>query len=102
MSNPDTPVTPTFSNGDNTMGRDSTQPSSPLTDADLHVKMANGNSSNVVKDNAGGQMGDVESVEDMDVKAKALMHLLNTSEVCWPIRDPSLSSYTKWLILFYT
>ncbi|KAL4880854.1 SNF2 family helicase/ATPase PasG, partial [Aspergillus karnatakaensis] len=71
MSNPDTPVTSTFSNGDN-----STR-SSPLTVADLDVKMTNENDSNGVKDNFGG----VENEEDMDVKAKALMHLLNTSEV---------------------
>jgi len=68
MSNRDSPVTPTFSHGDNTIQRDSTQPSSPMADVDQDVKMANEN-------------GTVEGEEDMDVKAKALMHLLNTSEV---------------------
>lgn len=74
MSNRVSPVTPTFSHGDNTMQRDSTQPSSPMADVDQDVKMANQNGS-------AGQNGAVEDEEDMNVKAKALMHLLNTSEV---------------------
>ncbi|KAL4915083.1 SNF2 family N-terminal domain-containing protein [Aspergillus aurantiobrunneus] len=74
MSNPATPVTPTFSHGDNTTRRESTQPSSPTADVDQDVKMPTENGS-------GGQTGTVENEEDMDVKAKALMHLLNTSEV---------------------
>ncbi|OJJ63700.1 hypothetical protein ASPSYDRAFT_255812 [Aspergillus sydowii CBS 593.65] len=74
MSNRVSPVTPTFSHGDNTMQRDSTQPSSPIADVDQDVKMANQNGS-------AGQNGAVEDEEDMNVKAKALMHLLNTSEV---------------------
>lgn len=56
------------------MQRDSTQPSSPMADVDQDVKMANQNGS-------AGQNGAVEDEEDMNVKAKALMHLLNTSEV---------------------
>lgn len=74
MSNRDSPVTPTFSHGDNTIQRDSTQPSSPMADVDQDVKMANENET-------AGQNGTVEDEEGMDVKAKALMHLLNTSEV---------------------
>lgn len=74
MSTRDSPVTPTFSHGDNTMQRDSTQPSSPMADVDQDVKMANENGTS-------GQNGAVEDEQDMDVKAKALMHLLNTSEV---------------------
>ncbi|KAL4795624.1 SNF2 family N-terminal domain-containing protein [Aspergillus venezuelensis] len=70
MSNPDTPVTPTF---DTAMRQNSTQPSSPAADVDQDMKM-NGNGNN-------GQNGKVGNEEDMDVKAKALMHLLNTSEV---------------------
>jgi ATP-dependent DNA helicase len=70
MSNPGTPVTPTFSNA----ARQDSQASSPLTDADQDVKMTN--------DGANGAQ--VADEEDMDVKAKALMHLLNTSEVCNP------------------
>ncbi|KAL3480279.1 SNF2 family N-terminal domain-containing protein [Aspergillus californicus] len=70
MSKPDTPVTPTFSNADNTTRQDSTQPSSPNTDADQDAKMSGQN-----------EEGDVENEEDMDIKSKALMHLLNTSEV---------------------
>ena len=31
-----------------------------------------------------GKREQVEDVEEMDVKSKALMHLLNTSEVCFP------------------
>ncbi|KAL4934613.1 putative SNF2 family helicase/ATPase PasG [Aspergillus undulatus] len=71
MSNPYTPTSLTSSHGDNTMRQNSTQPSSPTVDVDQDVKMANGI----------GNAGQVESEEDMDVKAKALMHLLNTSEV---------------------
>lgn len=56
------------------MQQDSTQPSSPMADVDQDVKMANENGT-------AGQNGTVEDEEDMDVKAKALMHLLNTSEV---------------------
>lgn len=74
MSNPDTPVTDTSSHGDNTMRQNSTQPSSPAADTDQDVKMKAGD----------GQDGQAEvegNEEEMDVKAKALMHLLNTSEV---------------------
>ncbi|KAL4943153.1 hypothetical protein BDV06DRAFT_190621 [Aspergillus oleicola] len=70
MSNPDTPTTPTF---DTTVRQNSTQPSSPAADVDQDMK-TNGNGND-------GQNGTVENEEDMDVKAKALMHLLNTSEV---------------------
>ncbi|KAL4809374.1 SNF2 family N-terminal domain-containing protein [Aspergillus unguis] len=74
MSNADTPVTDTFSHGDDTMHQNSTEPSSPNADVDHDVKMSAGNGRS-------GTTEVVESEEDMDVKAKALMHLLNTSEV---------------------
>ena len=68
MSNADTPITPTKSNGENLLRSESTQPSSPMTDA------------------ADREMTDAaaepQDVEGMDAQAKALMHLLNTSEVC--------------------
>ncbi|KAL6236954.1 hypothetical protein BDW75DRAFT_96219 [Aspergillus navahoensis] len=54
------------------MRQNSVQPSSADVDDDVKMELENGN---------GGQNGTVESEEDMDVKAKALMHLLNTSEV---------------------
>ncbi|PLN77622.1 SNF2 family N-terminal domain-domain-containing protein [Aspergillus taichungensis] len=68
MSNPDTPITPTESHGENLLRSESTQPSSPMTDA---------------ADREMTEPQDVEGmdVEGMDAQAKALMHLLNTSEV---------------------
>ncbi|KAL2865337.1 putative SNF2 family helicase/ATPase PasG [Aspergillus lucknowensis] len=80
MSNPGTPVTPTFSHGETTR-RDSTQPSSPMTDADQDVKMTTEDRTSGGQGNAEDYAGSVENEEEMDVKAKALMHLLNTSEV---------------------
>lgn len=77
MANPDTPVTPADSQGENQLRQESTQPSSPMTDAEQKTKdgFTNG---------AGDNGSPVEDVEEMDTKAKALMHLLNTSEVSLP------------------
>jgi ATP-dependent DNA helicase len=82
MSNPGTPVTPTFSNA----ARQDSQASSPLTDADQDVKMTTHDGANGAQDKEENSAAAVEDEEDMDVKAKALMHLLNTSEVCNPCR----------------
>ncbi|KAL4752396.1 hypothetical protein BDW72DRAFT_171149 [Aspergillus terricola var. indicus] len=54
------------------MRQDSAQP--PLADVNEDVKME-------LETRDDGKNGAVENEEDMDVKAKALMHLLNTSEV---------------------
>ncbi|KAL4978412.1 SNF2 family N-terminal domain-containing protein [Aspergillus desertorum] len=54
------------------MRQNSAQASSADVDEDVKMELDNGNN---------GPNGTVESEEDMDVKAKALMHLLNTSEV---------------------
>ncbi|KAL2813692.1 SNF2 family N-terminal domain-containing protein [Aspergillus granulosus] len=78
LSNPGTPVTPTFSHA---ARRDSTQPSSPMTDADQDVKVATDNGENGIRGKEEKSAAAVEDEEDMNVKAKALMHLLNTSEV---------------------
>ncbi|KAL3467616.1 SNF2 family N-terminal domain-containing protein [Aspergillus heterothallicus] len=77
LSNPGTPVTPTS----HAARGDSTQPSSPMTDADQDIKMATVNGKNGAQDKEEQSATAVEDEEDMDVKAKALMHLLNTSEV---------------------
>lgn len=62
MSNSETPVE---SGG---MRQDSTQPSSPVT-----------NAGEMVPENMDVEE---ENTEEMDAQAKALMHLLSTSEVC--------------------
>ncbi|RDW76688.1 putative SNF2 family helicase/ATPase PasG [Aspergillus mulundensis] len=54
------------------MRLNTTQPSSADIDGDVKMAIENGN---------GAQDASVDNEEDMDVKAKALMHLLNTSEV---------------------
>ncbi|KAL4818744.1 SNF2 family N-terminal domain-containing protein [Aspergillus spinulosporus] len=54
------------------MQQDSAQPSLADVNEDVQMEPENGNH---------GQSGAVENEEDMDVKTKALMHLLNTSEV---------------------
>ncbi|KAL3494468.1 SNF2 family N-terminal domain-containing protein [Aspergillus germanicus] len=77
MSNPGTPVTPTFSNA----ARRDSQASSPMTDADQDVKMTTHEDANGAQDKGENPAAAVEDEQDMDVKAKALMHLLNTSEV---------------------
>lgn len=80
MSNPDTPVTPADSQGENQPRPQSTQPSStssPMTNADLEMKDTKDGLANGTEDT-------IEDVEEMDTKAKALMHLLNTSEVSLP------------------
>jgi ATP-dependent DNA helicase len=64
------------------MRQDSAQPSVAGVNEDVKMELENGND---------GQSWAVENEEDMDVKTKALMHLLNTSEVChsWEIhREP--------------
>ncbi|KAL5002537.1 SNF2 family N-terminal domain-containing protein [Aspergillus recurvatus] len=54
------------------MRQNSAHSSSADVDEEVKMELDNGND---------GQNGIVENEEDMDVKAKALMHLLNTSEV---------------------
>jgi len=78
LSNPGTPVTPTSSHA---ARRDSTQPSSPMTGVDQDVEMVTVNGRNGDQGKKEESAAAVEDEEDMDVKAKALMHLLNTSEV---------------------
>ncbi|OOG00800.1 hypothetical protein ASPCADRAFT_202632 [Aspergillus carbonarius ITEM 5010] len=69
MSNPDTPITATDSLDEMIAPREgSSPPSTPMTDRDTKT---------VAQD----KMDIAEDIEGMDVKAKALMHLLNTSEV---------------------
>jgi ATP-dependent DNA helicase len=82
ISNPGTPITPAFSNA----ARQDSHPSSPLTDADQDVRMTTDNGASGVRDKEEQSAAAVEEEEDMDVKAKALMHLLNTSEVCNPCK----------------
>ncbi|KAI9374981.1 SNF2 family N-terminal domain-containing protein [Aspergillus egyptiacus] len=77
MSNPNSPETSTSSNPDNTMRGDSTPP----TDADRDVKMSTEKMNDGTESSKGEQLDAVENEEEMDVKTKALMHLLNTSEV---------------------
>lgn len=77
MSNPDTLVTTADSQGENQPRPQSTQPSSPTTDADQEMKDSKDCSANGTEDT-------IEDVGEMDTKAKALMHLLNTSEVSLP------------------
>lgn len=80
MSNLDTPVTPADLQGENQPRPQSTQPSStssPMTGADQEM---NGSKDGLAK----GTEDTIEDVEEMDTKAKALMHLLNTSEVSLP------------------
>lgn len=83
MSNPDTPVTPADSHSDNQQQQEtSTQASSPMTDAvDQETKGALQDSISGIHNGDGDNAGSAEEVEEMDTKAKALMHLLNTSEV---------------------
>ncbi|KAA8651812.1 hypothetical protein EYZ11_011992 [Aspergillus tanneri] len=71
MFNPDTPITLAESQGESAVRQDSTQPSSPMTDAGDQEP----------KPTTEDKMDIVEDIEGMDTKAKALMHLLNTSEV---------------------
>lgn len=83
MSNPDTPITPADSHSDNQQQQEtSTQASSPMTDAvDQETKGAIQDSISEAQNPDGNNAGSAEEVEEMDTKAKALMHLLNTSEV---------------------
>ncbi|KAL5049693.1 hypothetical protein BDW71DRAFT_204393 [Aspergillus fruticulosus] len=57
------------------MRQNSVQPSWADVDEDVKMELENGN------DGQNGTVENKENEEDMDVKAKALMHLLNTSEV---------------------
>lgn len=77
MSNPDIPVTPVDSQDKNQPRPQSTRPSSPMTDADQEMEDSKDSLANGTEDTT-------EDVEEMDTKAKALMHLLNTSEVSLP------------------
>lgn len=86
MSNPDTPITPADSQGEDQPRQHSTQASTPMTD-DKGSKPVIENGS----ENGNGEennAGPAEDVEEMDTKAKALMHLLNTSEVCFSFAGP--------------
>lgn len=83
MSNPDTPITPADSHSDTQQQQEtSTQASSPMTDVvDQETKGAIQDSISEAQNPDGNNAGSAEEVEEMDTKAKALMHLLNTSEV---------------------
>ena len=73
----DTPVDPAES-----QAQDSVQPSQSIDHEAKHVpEDANLGS---VNGEGNGDAGSVEDSEEMDTKAKALMHLLNTSEVLFP------------------
>lgn len=88
MSNPDTPVTPADdSPSDNQQQQEtSTQASTPVTDpADQETKDVVKESLLETQNGGGDNAGSAEDVEEMDTKAKALMHLLNTSEVHAPL-----------------
>ncbi|PLB43553.1 hypothetical protein P170DRAFT_441015 [Aspergillus steynii IBT 23096] len=71
MSNPDTPITLAESQGESALRQDSTQPSSPATDAgDRYTKPPSDE-----------KMNGPEETEEMDSGSKALMTLLKSSEV---------------------
>lgn len=71
MSNPDTPITGTDSLDEFAPRSGSSQASTPMTDEPGQDQ----------KTAPQDKMDISEDIEGMDVKAKALMHLLNTSEV---------------------
>ncbi|PWY81225.1 swi2/snf2-like protein [Aspergillus eucalypticola CBS 122712] len=71
MSNPDTPITGTDSLDEFAPQTGSSQASTPMTDGPDQDQ----------KTTLQDKMDLSEDIEGMDVKAKALMHLLNTSEV---------------------
>ena len=81
MSTPSTPITPEDSADAHAERKESTQPSSPVEDdptdqPDKEMETENGESEkSEAKD---------DDTEGMDMKAKALMHLLKTSSVCGP------------------
>ena len=72
MSSPSTPATSV------NLGPESTQPSSPVED--VMDRQARSKSGESAASEANGILE--ENSEGMDVKAKALMHLLKTSSVC--------------------
>ena len=73
----DTPVDPAES-----QAQDSAQPSRPVDHETKHVpEDAKPEPGNGEKN---GNAGSIEDLGEMDTKAKALMHLLNTSEVHFP------------------
>lgn len=67
-----TPVTPAGSQGDDTQRPESTLPSSPVPDSGEKHAAGEGDA----------RAADMEDMDGMDTKAKALMHLLKTSSVC--------------------
>ncbi|KAI9038789.1 putative SNF2 family helicase/ATPase PasG [Aspergillus affinis] len=71
MSNPDTPITLAESQGESALRQDSTQPSSPATDAGEQD----------TKPTSDDKMDAPEDSEEMDTGSKALMTLLKSSEV---------------------
>lgn len=71
MSNPDTPITLAESQGESALRQDSTQPSSPATDAGERD----------AKPTSDEKMDGPEDIEEMDTGSKALMTLLKSSEV---------------------
>lgn len=73
----DTPVDPAES-----QAQDSTQPSQPVDHETKHVPKDSKSGS--VNGGGNSDAGSVEDLGEMDTKAKALMHLLNTSEVHFP------------------
>lgn len=74
----DTPVEPAES-----QAQESVQPSQPVDHETKHVP--EDAKSGSVKGEGNGDAGSIEDSEEMDTKAKALMHLLNTSEVHFPL-----------------
>lgn len=70
MSNPDTPITLAESQGESARRQDSTQPSSPATDAGERDKPTSDE-----------KMDGPEEGEEMDTGSKALETLLKSSEV---------------------
>ncbi|KAL5361741.1 SNF2 family N-terminal domain-containing protein [Aspergillus floccosus] len=82
MSNPETPVTPADSQPEIPLRNLSTQPSSPMTDAAEPERKPSAEMEVDSKpDKDADAMDESDDIEGMDVKAKALMHLLSTSEV---------------------
>lgn len=80
ISTPATPSTPADSLGGYAQRQQSTQPSSPV-DVPEDQEVAKPQIENGGLKEGGEFGGVIEDLEGMDVKAKALMHLLKTSSV---------------------
>ncbi|EAW07531.1 putative SNF2 family helicase/ATPase PasG [Aspergillus clavatus NRRL 1] len=81
MSNPATPVTTVDTSGSSPQRPDSTQPSSSTTGQEMKEAAGELEQSGSMAVDRNGNAESVEDVEEMDARSKALMHLLNTSEV---------------------